>query len=141
GLAVDPSLDATAPAWANDGSAVELPVFYRWRFQTSETGDFQSLARRIVARSLPPTAGERPMDVSAPGMGLPSAASAPLAAESALRALDSQPTSWDPAERQTWATALAALLNLPDQRLQQAGTPRTLTPPLYGRWYAATGRL
>jgi hypothetical protein len=140
GLAVDP-FDAMTPAWKNDGSAAELPVFYKWRFQTSETGDFETLARRIVAQPLPPTVGERPMDVSAPGMGLPPAASAALAVESALRALDSHPTVWDASERATWTTALASLVNLPDQRLRQAGAPRTLTPPLYGRWYAATAQL
>lgn len=141
GLPVSASIDAMTPAWKNDGSAVDLPVFYRWRFQTSDTGDFASLARRIVAQPLPATAGERPMDVSGPGLGLPGAASMALAAESALRALDAHPTDWDPAERQTWTTALAGLLNLPDIRLRQTGAPRTLTPPLYGRWSAATGQL
>jgi len=137
GQSVDPSLDVSQPAWKNDGSAVQLPVFYSWRFQTSDTGDFESLARRIVAIPLPATVGQRPMDVSQPGMGLPQAASQPLAVESALKALDAQPTNWDAGERQTWTTALATLLNLPDQRLKTAGAPRTLGPPLYGRWYAA----
>jgi len=137
GQAVPPALDVSQPAWKNDGSAVQLPVFYSWRFQTSDTGDFESLARRIVAMPLPATVGERPMDVSQPGMGLPPAASGPLAVESALKALDAQPTPWDASERLSWTQALAALLDLPDQRLQQAGAPRTLVPPLYGRWYAA----
>jgi hypothetical protein len=141
GVSVDPTFDISQPAWLNDGNAVELPVFYSWRFQTSDTGDFETLVKRIVAQPLPPTVGERPMDVSDPGMSLPQAASTPLAVESALRALDSQPTSWDPGERQSWTTALASLLNLPDDRLQQPGAPRTLVPPLYGQWYAATGRL
>jgi len=132
--------DVSTPAWKNDGSPVTLPVFYSWRFQTSDTGDFESLVKRIVAQPLPPTVGERPMDVSAPGLPPPpvAAASTPLAVESALRALDSQPTPWDPTERQTWTTALAGLLNLADQRLREPTTPRILTPPLYGRWYAAT---
>jgi hypothetical protein len=137
GQAVDPAMDISQPAWANDGSAVQLPVFYSWRFQTSDTGDFESLARRIRAIPLPATVGQRPMDVSAAGMGLPAAASHPLAVESALKALDAQPTIWPSGEQQTWTTALGALLNLPDQRLKQPGAPRTLAPPLYGRWYAA----
>jgi hypothetical protein len=141
GQEVDPNLDAGLAAWKNDGSAVELPIFYSWRFQTSDTGDFETLAWRIVAQPLPSTVGQRPMDASNPGMGLPPAASSPLAVESALRALDSQSTAWDPTERQVWTTALAALLDLPDQRLKQLGAPRTLTPPLYGRWYAGTGQL
>jgi hypothetical protein len=78
---------------------------------------------------------------SSPGMGLPPAASHPLAAESALRALDSESTAWDPAERQAWSAAIAALLNLPKQRLEQPGASRTLAPPLYGQWYAATDAL
>ncbi len=141
GQAVDSSADVSQPAWKNDGSAVTLPVFYSWRFQTSATGDFEALARRIVPRVLPATAGERPMDVSQPGMSLPPAASAPLAVESALKPLDGQATSWNAGERQTWTASLAGLLNLPAERLQQAGAPRILTPPLYGRWYAASTTL
>ena len=141
GLTAPASLDVAQPAWANDGSPVTLPVFYSWRFQTSDTGDFESLARRIVAEPLPPTMGQRQMDVSQPGMGLPQAASDPLAVESALMPLDPKPSAWDAGERQGWTAALAALLNLPDERLQTAGAPRTLTPPLYGRWYAAATRL
>ncbi|HEX3475963.1 MAG TPA: hypothetical protein VHT91_13145 [Kofleriaceae bacterium] len=137
GQTVDPALDVSQPAWKNDGTAVQLPVFYSWRFQTSDSGDFESLARRIVAIPLPATVGERPMDVSQPGMGLPQAASAPLAVESALEALDAQPSPWTAGERQSWTTALGGLLNLADQRLHEAGAPRTLVPPLYGRWYAA----
>jgi hypothetical protein len=134
-------LDAMTPAWKNDGAAVELPVFYRWRFQTSETGDFETLARRIVAQPLPPTAGERPMSVADPGMGLPRAASSPLAVESALRAADAHSTDWDADEREAWTSALTALVNLPAERLRQPGAPRTLAPPLYGRWYAAKAEL
>jgi hypothetical protein len=141
GLDVDPLLDSTAPAWRNDGSSVELPVFYRWRFQTSDTGDFASLVQRIVARPLPPTVGTQPMDESSPGMGLPAAASHALAAESVLRALDSESTGWDAAERQAWTSAIAALLNLPKERLEQPGARRTLAPPLYGQWYAAANAL
>jgi hypothetical protein len=137
GQAVDPGMDISQSAWRNDGSAVQLPVFYSWRFQTSDTGDFESLARRITAIPLPATVGQRPMDVSAAGMGLPPAASQPLAIESALKALDAQPTTWSPSEKQTWTTALGALLNQPDQRVKLPGAPRTLVPPLYGRWYAA----
>jgi hypothetical protein len=141
GQSVAPTFDAMTPAWRNDGAPVQLPIFYRWRFQTSDTGDFASLAKRIVAQALPSTAGGRPMDVSRPGMSLPAAAATPLVVESALRALDAVATPWQAAERQTWTDSLAALLNLPEQRLQQPGAPRTLTPPLYGRWHAATALL
>jgi hypothetical protein len=141
GVPADATMDAATPAWGNDGAAVDLPIFYRWSFQTGDAGDFASLAARIVPRDLPPTAGTRPLDESSPGMGLPAAASVPLAVESALAALDAASTPWADSERQTWTTALAALLNLPEQRLQQAGAPRTLAPPLYGRWYAASGTL
>ncbi len=140
-LPADPTLDAMAPAWANDGAPAELPIFYRWRFETGEGGDFASLAARVVARALPPAAGSRPMDESAAGMGLPAAATTALALESALRPLDSQSTNWPHAERQAWTTALATLLNLPTERLRQAGAPRTLAPPLYARWHAAASVL
>ncbi len=141
GLPPDPSLDAMTTAWRNDGAAADLPIFYRWHFETSDGGDFASLAARIVARTLPPTAGTRPMDESAPGMGLPAAATEPLAVESALGATDAISTPWPTHERQTWSTALAGLVNLPERRLQQAGAPRTLAPPLYARWHAAVSAL
>ena len=52
-----------APAWDLSSSAVELPVYYSWRFATGAGGDFQSLAMLLTARPLPPGIGERPIDV------------------------------------------------------------------------------
>lgn len=141
GQSVGVTFDVSQPAWKNDGSAVTLPVFYSWRFQTSDTGDFASLAKRIVPQALPATAGQRAMDVAEPGMGRAPAASAPLAVESALRPLDAVPTPWDAGEQVTWTESLAALLDLPADRISEGATNPTLTPPLYGRWYAAAPRL
>jgi hypothetical protein len=141
GQSVDPMLDVSQPAWKNDGTAVTLPVFYSWRFLTSDTGDFESLAKRIVPQSLPATIGQRPMDVSNPGMGRTLAASQPLAVESALEALDATPSAWSAGEEATWTTSLASLLNLSTTRITAGATDLTLTPPLYGRWYAAATAL
>lgn len=141
GQPLDPNLDVSQPAWKNDGTAVTLPVFYHWRFQTSDTGDFESLARRIAPQSLPATVGQRAMDVSNPGLQRVAAASQPLAVESALKPLDAQPSPWDATERQAWTSSLSDLVNLPALRLQQQGLDATLAPPLYGRWYAAAPML
>ncbi|MEO6773090.1 MAG: hypothetical protein ABI467_08705 [Kofleriaceae bacterium] len=139
--APDPTLDASQPAWKNDGSAITLPVFYSWRFQTSDSGDFVTLAKRILPQPLPATTGQRPMDVSTPGMGRAPAASQPLAVESALKPLDAVPTAWDATDKAAWTTSLSSLLNLSEDRIAGGATDPTLAPPLYGRWYAAAPRL
>jgi hypothetical protein len=135
--AVPDGVDGLAPAWAPGQTNVALPVYYHWRFQTGDTGDFASLARRVVPRPMPPTIGSRAMDESHPGLALPAAAAAPLYAESALRALDSTSTAWSDADKSSWTTALETVLNRPAALLAAPGGEPAVAPPLYGQWYAA----
>lgn len=43
-----------AKAWNNPAAEdiVKLPIYYRWTFSTSESGDFESLARKLVPAAL-----------------------------------------------------------------------------------------
>lgn len=138
---VPDSVDGLAPAWSPTSTGLELPVYYQWRFQTADSGDFEALVRRIQPRPTPSTLGTRPIDVSTPGLGLPAAASTPLLVESALAAISSSPGSWDPAERAAFRGPLVELLNLPDTLLSAAAPERIVAPPLYGQWHALRTRL
>ncbi|MEU8263232.1 hypothetical protein AB0C02_21700 [Micromonospora sp. NPDC048999] len=124
-----------APAWG-PGSAhpgpddpVLLPVYHHWTFRTGPDGDFESLARRLRARPLPADVGRQPVDIAAPGGGLPQQPDegvegrSVLGFEGALAAPGMTPTVWADDVRATWQTALTGLLRHAADRL---------TPPLYG---------
>jgi hypothetical protein len=137
----DASTDAMAPAWTATSENVALPIFHKWRFTTGGEGDFESLVRRVQPRHMPPTVGSRPMNVAAPGQGLPAAATTPLNLEGALLALDSVSTVWPSGRRAAWTTALQTLVNQSHDRLAQPNAPVIVGPPLYGRWHAKRARL
>lgn len=139
--AVPDAVDDMAPAWTPADTNVQLPAYYHWRFMTAETGDFESLVRRVKPRPMPPTVGSRPMDETDPGLQLPAASPQALNAEAALRALDSASTPWAAGDEATWTTALQTVLNRPAQLLASPGAERVVAPPLYGRWYAAQDTL
>jgi hypothetical protein len=77
GLGQDVSSFTTSdPAWTeNTQGPLTLPFYFRFDFNTSDEGDFESLVRRLTPRVLPASVGQRPMDVSQPDPGIPSAAS------------------------------------------------------------------
>lgn len=136
---------ALTDAWTLDASgraatAVELPVYHRWRFATGAGGDFESLVRALVPGALPATVGLRTLDVAQPGAGLPAAASAPLQLGGALAAPATTPAPWPAAERAAFIAALAPLLDLPAV-VRAAGGDPVVAPPLYGTWHARRDRL
>ena len=135
--AVPDAIDGLAPAWVAGASNVQLPIYYQWRFQTGDAGDFASLARRIEPRPMPPTIGSQPMDETNPGLALPAASPTPLNAESALRALDSASTPWAAADKSAWTAAIETVVNRPAQLLTAPSGEPAVAPPLYGQWYAA----
>ena len=131
----------TRPAWtATQSGAVLLPVYHRFSFQTSERGDFESLVRALVPRILPPEVGTRPMAVDQPGWGLPSAGG-PLGLMGALKSLQTEETPWEDPERSAFQSALAAEVNRGAGPLDDPAQDPVVTPPLYGRWPAATAAL
>jgi hypothetical protein len=158
-------------AWhrAADGSdgddSVLLPVYTSWRFGTGPSGDFESLAEKLVGMPAPWQVGRRVTDVGSPKGGLPDlAANDPGRLQTIHGPLVSpqvpNPASQDPneaaaanAEAAGWpaaeTTALRNLLNRPDVL---AGTPLAdqnppppqrpiVGPEIYARYHAAVSRL
>ena len=136
-IAVAPGA-TTDVAWHGDEtSPLELPVYHRFAFRTSESGDFESLVRELVPRELAAEVGIRDMDVDQPGWGLPSAGG-PLGLSGALRSVSSRETNWSGQPRDAFRTAMANAIN--DGDTTQAGDPKVV-PSLYGRWHAARSRV
>jgi hypothetical protein len=123
------------PAWDANAQNLELPVYYSFEFRTSTLGDFESLVRKLKPRRLPKEVGIRPLDVSNPGWGMPSAGG-PLGLSGALRSLETQDTVWAEPEREAFRTKLQASLNKGTVTLDGPNDP-VVVPPIYGRWHAA----
>lgn len=145
GDAVGPAVGPLEPAWqCQPSAAVRLPVFFSWRFGTGSAGDFESLARSLVAvPELPPGVGTRGMDVQRPGLGLPPARPLPhpMGLEGALVPPGFTPTEWPEEERKGFQRELASRLATPARLLEGAGDSDSavVAPPVYGRWHAALG--
>jgi hypothetical protein len=140
--ALDPAWDLTAlPA------SLILPVYYSWRFQTGNVGSFKQLARLIQPKALPPGLGRRTMDVSSPGLALPSpVTTAPrtMQVEGAIQSIDAfhaGSSTWTTGDRNAWVAAVRNFLNTPQFTLPNGRTVKVVAPPLYGRWYAAQDQL
>jgi len=142
GLGQNPgSVDALARAWGDTPAGpLTLPVYHFWRFGTGPDGDFESLARLLTPFEAPESVGIRDVDVSAPSPTFPPANTAPLGLRGMLTALNTPETPWNPTARAAWIQKLKALLNLPADRAATPAVPKTVTPPLYGQWPAATDR-
>jgi hypothetical protein len=136
------------PAWSGNQApaGLELPVYHRWRFGTGAGGDFESLVRELKPMALSATVGVRSIDITEPGGGLPEAAGVAVPIGGALQAPDATPWDWpedEEDERTTFVSALATLLNTPDDVFNGndgAGDP-VVAPPLYGTWHARQWRL
>ena len=136
--------NALASAWSltpGPPAQVELPVYYQWEFRTGQSGDFESLVRKLTP-SLPVGLGTRAMDVSEPGFAHAGATTQNL--EGALLPIrplgDTPPESPPPPLPAQFQATLAGIVNEPSRT--QAADPNTdplLAPPIYGRWHAGTG--
>jgi hypothetical protein len=111
---------ALQPAWnlgAAGSDTVKLPMYFHWEFRTGAAGDFESLARRLEPKRLPPAVGLRPLDISAPGWGMPKlrpgALGAALELGGALRAPDTEAAEWPGEARKSFQTTLRNILNFP----------------------------
>jgi hypothetical protein len=138
GLGMDVSGAHTSdPAWTSTtGAPLRLPVYYRFRFHTSDQGDFESLVRRLVPRELGANIGQRLIAVDHPMPGFVGAGP-PLGMDGALRSIVVKETPWlDPA-RTTFQTALAGLINRTSPLVDNSADPDPdVVPPIYGRWPA-----
>ncbi len=120
------------PAWTVGDAltSVELPVYYFWDFATGPHGDFQSLAVLLEARPLPQGVGERRIDVTESGVGVPVAAGTTIPFGGALRPVTAAPTGWpDEMVHDAFRAELAAIANAPDAMPTDAAL---LAPPRYG---------
>lgn len=115
--------DAQQPAWAAGDGSVTLPVYDWWGFQTSEAGDFETLARRLRPRDLGPAMIPWPMKLQpVAGDRQPTETALP----SALMALNAA-LSWTGESRDTATEQLRSWLEA-----AAGGTVPRLGPPLYG---------
>src|SRR5215470_15676589 len=135
------AVDSLAPAWADGATAVRLPVYYRWSFQTGDQADFEQLARRLTGRVVDADVGVFGLDARTADPALPSASTQLLTGTAALTSPNASPGPWPTSERGPFVAALAAMLNQPADALNQDGGTRIVAPPLWGRWHAAVDRL
>jgi hypothetical protein len=142
GLGQDVSSATTAnPAWTTATAfPLTLPFYYRFDFHTSDQGDFESLVRALTPTVLPGTVGQRPMDVSEPDPGIPSAGG-PLGLDGALHSASTVETAWPDPEKTAFQTAVEAWINETSPATDDPAHPNpsdpVIAPPIYGRWAAA----
>jgi hypothetical protein len=150
--------DVMTPAWTlnADGTidgALDLPVYYDWRFQTGPLGNFESIVRSLVPSPVPQDIATRDLDVSVPGYNLPSAVRATLPDGSPATALPiggalqplppltppNPPPPAPPAVSTDFITGLKAFMEASGRA--DVSSELLVVPPLYGRWQAAQSKL
>jgi len=144
GLGIDDDVSDLTPAWrlgADAPASIHLPVYYHFEFGTADKGsDFESLVRAIKPRSVGPRVGQRPIDVGAPGPGLPQipddAPGRLLALEGPLRSPATVTEAWPDSARLPFEDSVRPLLDPPDASTIDPIIGPILSPPLYGRWHA-----
>jgi hypothetical protein len=150
-------VDSTTPAWTpKTAPGLCLPVYsvftssegpqFQLKFRTSDAGDFESLVRRLNrVKDLPDSVGQRLMDVSVPGMGLPPASTKPLGLEGAFARANAVSTPWSPGEQATFQSSLQNLVNQTSPVVDDPSNPQpndpVIVPPIYGRWPAGVTRV
>jgi hypothetical protein len=146
GLDPDPADDAgLRPAWTGAPGPVRIPVYYWWEFATGAGGDFESLARALRARPVPPGVGERSVFVGAAGDPLPARSADQEGAVVRLAGALVPPgwafSRWPSATATEVESGLRRVLDRPSQRVSSPGGSEdpdpAVTPPLYGRWLSA----
>jgi len=126
GLGDEPA-GGSDPAWtASTATPLELPVYHSWEFVTGEPGDFETLARRIVAVPAPAGIGTSVLDIADPGAAALERPGAALAFAGPLRARGQATQPWNDDLARLALTAL----------VDGAG-PTVVGPPLYGGRAAA----
>ncbi len=149
-LGQDPKdVSAQQAAWSDALGAVELPVYYQWRFRTGENEDFESMVKRLVPQAADPRVGIRGMDGEQPGWGLTVGTSigqilpadekqTVVGLQGALKAptTQSRPLAID--TNQPFLHELEAVLNFPEQMRNSPATENlpVIAPPIYGEYHA-----
>ena len=145
---VDSTTNIPLPAWTGkETGPVTLPLYHYWEFTTSAAGDFETLATKLQARTLPASLGRREMTVSnttlmrEPGgavvlsgvfSGTPEFKDFDRSTEGALRPLLVEDERWpDSATQQRVQGILDALIQEDGAQLDVP----ILGLPRYGRFY------
>ncbi|MBK5224232.1 MAG: hypothetical protein JJE52_15440, partial [Acidimicrobiia bacterium] len=143
GLGQDVADATLGPAWdrATVGTRVELPVYYHWEFTTGRAGDFESLARRLTPRPLPPTVGSAPMFIGAAHPALPGLApdaGGIVAMEGALRAPGTGSGAGLDARHNQFVEKLVELVDSTADAASggTASDAEAVAPPIHGQWQA-----
>ena len=106
----DPGSDLLALSWPDpspsDLTPVSIPVYFSWKFQTGDLGDFASLVRRLKSRVLPAEISFRELNASQASKDLPPAATENLPMAGALITPAARQTRslWRMAQRSEGAT-------------------------------------
>jgi hypothetical protein len=132
-------LGKLAPSWQLNANAVSLPVYYSWEFSSGETADFESLVRLLQPRPIGERVGTLPLDVGAPGFGLPQTDTV-VPMRGALQPVALAATPQPPAPP-ALQTALAKLLNAPADARESSATDPVVAPPIYGAPYSPRERV
>lgn len=145
-------IDSLAPAWVRPADddlpggevRVTLPFYYDFRFQTGTAGSFEALIEALVPGVLDETIGRRQMAVASPGLNLRDPAPGPISTSGALESVAAS-LIIDPGTAQQFIDDLKAFVDVSQiQAVDEDGTTRivkVVSPPLYGRWYAAQSTL
>ena len=150
GLGQDPKdADAQLPAWSATPGAVELPIYYQWRFRTGENEDFESMVKRLEPKVADSRLGIRNMDGEKPGWGMAVGTDigqivpadekqTVLGLEGALKAPTTRPRPLNVDPARPFLQDLQAVLNFPEQRRNNpAAAPLpVVSPPIYGEHHA-----
>jgi hypothetical protein len=142
GLGQDVSaLTTSDPAWTQNAQApLTLPFYFRFDFNTSDGGDFESLVRALTPSVLPATVGQRLMDVTQADPGVPSAGG-PLGLEGALKGVTTTDTPWSGSDKDAFQTSLQSWINQTAPATDDPANPNpkdpVVVPPIYGRYQAA----
>ena len=125
GLGEDPAaspllVTGGEPAWSAADRPSELPVYHSWAFRTGEAGDFESLAQRLHAAPMDPTAPPTPLHLSLPSgdSSLIVDWEAPLRARGAIRTRPPRPP--------------AAVTQIREVLAASTGSRRVLGPTYFG---------
>jgi hypothetical protein len=110
-------------AWSPDGpDSVDLPIYFQWTFRTSERGDFEELARRLVGKPLDGAeVGFRAIDCS-----------------TINPAADEKPSYF---QREGALCAPGFLENAGQPADPEAEPTRMAFTPVFGQWHFVTGDL
>ena len=142
-----------ASSWT--GGKTEFPVYFEWYFATGESGDFETLVRRLEPRDMDSRVGIRNLDVQQPGYGVDDVdtkytdpkTGVPhpddvVGLEGALKAPTTRSIPlFDSNFEEKIAPVINQQFDLTEEDGPKPAEDPTIVPPLYGQWHAMAKRL